>query len=131
MRAFFYVLLCMPYVCLGSSLSNIYVGGGLGWSFLSAKRTLMWDRDVYYDVLFAENQLQRASGFDDTLFVGWWTECGHWVYGAQLDVGYACSKITFQKPTPYDLKNVFVSSLSQGMHGELSGLLGYRLQSWV
>ena len=131
MRVFLCTLLFLPLTCLAAFKEGAYVGGGLGWSRLSADRTLGWDRDVLRDIWFAEGAPQKGSGFDDTLFAGWLIHCKTWVWGAEVEFGYGSSKTTFKASNPYKKTDVFVSDLSMGPRGSLFFMGGYGLSGWM
>ena len=59
-----------PLATHAFSWDGVYVGGVVGASLLSAKRTLWWDVDGLSNSYFAENLSKSGSGFDNQIFVG-------------------------------------------------------------
>ena len=106
---------------------GLYVGLGVGWSFLSEKRTLYWDQDTFVDIYFANNKSQSGSGFDDQVIVGWRSSSGFLIFGGEGQIGYGGQKQKFEGVNPNDPDNLFKSDLSEKLHLSLLGVVGTQL----
>ena len=128
----FSLFIIPPMVAHGFSWNGFYLGGGVGASFLSAKRTVGFKDDaITVTEYFSENESKSGSGFDNQFVAGWRSATGSVLWGGECQLGYGLQEQKTQGSVPGMPDTSVVSKLSEKLHIALFGLVGKEISGWA